>query len=283
MTTPVRHTPASHAAINVDEVGIRYAVIGEVRLRTICQPIFALHAGAIVPVAVQAMDAGYRAGTVLKAHEIMACLSRGERAGQGAIFRRLHLHNLANISEAPLDLHIAPDAAETDVGAVTLDMARLVDEAASIGIDAQRLVFDLTGMALSDPAAAVESSTVLRRTGARIALDTVAMGGIGTGASSQPDIVRLPAHWLHVLARDPASGRLLSTMVATLRRRAIMVQAEGIESASHLRMAMEADVDTFQGSLLGEPALAGAAFDEEPRPVASLLVGFSNIVTLLAR
>jgi EAL domain-containing protein (putative c-di-GMP-specific phosphodiesterase class I) len=72
-------------------------------------------------------------------------------------------------------------------------------------------------------------------------------------------------------------------MVATLRRRGIMVQAEGIESASHLRMAMEADVDMFLGSLLGEPALAGAAFDEEPRPVASLLGGFGNIVTLFAR
>ncbi len=283
MTTPVNLAPGSNASIMVDEVGIRYAVVGEVRLRTVCQPIYALHAGAVVPVAVRAMDASYRGGREQPAHDNQARLSPGERAGQGAIFRRLHLHNLSNVSETPLDLHIAPDAAEVDIGVVTLDMARLVDEGAAIGIDAERLVFDLTGMALADPVAVVESIAILRRAGARVALDAAAMGGLGAGAHAQPDIVRLPPIWLQVLARDPASGRLLSSMVATLRRRGIRVQAEGIESASHLRMAMEAKVDFFQGGLLGDPAPAGAAFDEEPRTVASLLAGLGTIIALFGR
>ena len=95
---------------------------------------------------------------------------------------------------------------------------------------------------------------------------------------AHPDIVRLPAHWFHVLARDPGSGRLLATMVETLRRRGTKVQAEGIDSASHLRMAMEAKADLLQGALLGDPAAAGMAFDAEPRPVANLLGCSGNVV-----
>lgn len=283
MTSPGDSAPGANAAIMVDEVGIRYAVVGDVRLRTVCQPIFALHAGSVVPVGVRALDASYQGGKPQITRDVMARLSREERAGQGAIFRRLHLHNLQNIAEIPLHLHIAPDPAGNDLGTLTLDMARLVDEGAAIGVDADRLVFDLTDMALGDPAATAESVAILHRAGARIALDTGAMGGLGAAVNALPDIVRLPALWFQVLARDPASGRLLSTMVEALHRRGIKVQAEGIESASHLRMAMEANVDLLQGALLGDPAPAGAAFDEEPRPVASLLGASGNIVALFSR
>jgi EAL domain-containing protein (putative c-di-GMP-specific phosphodiesterase class I) len=46
---------------------------------------------------------------------------------------------------------------------------------------------------------------------------------------------------------------------------------EGIETPHHLKVAVEAGADLFQGFLLGRPALAGTIVDETPLSIATLV------------
>ena len=55
---------------------------------------------------------------------------------------------------------------------------------------------------------------------------------------------------------------------------------EGIEQATHLRVALEGGVDLLQGFLLARPALAGTIFHEEPLSVDTLLGRDSKVVPL---
>ena len=273
MKDDTRSSPLPDASISVDEVGIRYAVFGDLRLRTVCQPIFAIRSGLAVPVAVNAIDAVHRNGKVLQMALAMSFLTRPQRIQCGRILRRLHLHNLQNVSEAALDLHLAINIKDAGIEQAAIEMTALMDEGSAIGVGPEQFVFDLSDMAMRDPTCFGECALALGRTGATVSLDTAAMGAVGASTDSQPRLVRIPADWFQMLCRDPASAKLLGSMTAILHRRGIKVQVEGIDSASLLRTAIEAEVDFLQGLLLGEPALAGAAFEEEPRPLSVLLRG----------
>ena len=49
------------------------------------------------------------------------------------------------------------------------------------------------------------------------------------------------------------------------------LSAQGIETPAELEAALEAGADYLQGMLLCPPALAGVVFDEDPRPIETLL------------
>lgn len=264
----------------VDEVGIRYAIHGEMRLRTVYVPVFAARRGAIHPIAVGAIDALHSGGRAFAPLEATVGADGQDTAELRRIFDRLHIHNLQNAAELPLDLQLRPGTPADGGAAVAMELAELLQEAELAGIDAGRLIFDLTSLAAKDAAALAECARMIRNAGARLLLDAGVTSLLGLSPQLCPDIVRLPAVWFRQLCREPAGSRLLATMVAGLGRRGIAVQAEGIESTPQLRLALEAKVERLTGDLLGEASLAGAAFPDEAQPIAAFLGPAGNVVAL---
>ena len=100
----------------------------------------------------------------------------------------------------------------------------------------------------------------LRSLGIEVALDD-----FGTGHASTSQLERLPISEVKldkslIQSHSPAAVRGLSAAVKLARERGLRVVAEGIETGSHLRRAMELGCDRVQGYLLGRP-LRRASFD----------------------
>jgi EAL domain-containing protein (putative c-di-GMP-specific phosphodiesterase class I) len=264
----------------VDEVGIRYAVFGELRMRSVFVPVFVARRGAIYPVGVGAIDALHRTGRSVAALDSSEGADARDRGRLRRVFNRLHIHNLQNAADLALDLQLMPGTADDEGSAVAEELWQLLREAEAAGIDPGRLIFDLTSLSGRDAGALAECARMIRDTGARLILEAGATSLLGLSPQLCPDIVRLPAAWFRQLCREQAGGRLLATMVAGLRRRGIDVQVEGVDSTPQLRLAIEAKVSRFSGDLLGEATLAGAAFPDEPQTISSLLGTASNVIAL---
>ena len=266
--------------VMVDEVGIRYAVFGELRLRSVFLPVFVARQGAIHAIGVGAIDALHRTGRSVAALGSYDGVDAGDNGRLRSVFNRLHIHNLQNAADLALDLQLTPGTPDDDGGAVAAELWELLREAEAASIDPGRLIFDLTQLAARDAGALAECARMMRDTGARLILDAGSTSLLGLSPQLCPDIVRLPAAWFRQLCREQAGGRLLATMVSGLRRRGIDVQVEGVNSTPQLRLAIEAKVSRLSGDLLGEATLAGAAFPDEPQTISSLLGTSSNVIAL---
>lgn len=266
--------------VMVDEVGIRYAVFGELRMRSVFVPVFVARRGAVRAVGVGAIDALHKTGRSIAALDGHDGVDPRDRGRLRSVFNRLHIHNLQNAADLALDLQLSPGTPDDDGSVVAAELWELVREAEAAGIDPARLIFDLTPLAGRDAGALAECARMLRSTGARLMLDAGATSLLGLSPQLCPDIVRLPAAWFRQLCREQAGGRLLATMVSGLRRRGIDVQVEGLASTPQLRLAIEAKVARLAGDLLGEATLAGAAFPDEPQALSLLLGTASNVVAL---
>lgn len=264
----------------VDEVGIRYAVFGELRLRSVFAPVFVAKRGAIHAVGVGAIDALHRNGRAVAAQGVADDDDHQDRGRLRRAFNRLHIHNLQNAADLALDLQLSPGTPDDEGSVVAAELWDLAREAEAAGVDPGRLIFDLTPLAGRDAGALAECALMIRSSGARLILEAGATSLIGLSPQLCPDIVRLPAAWFRQLCREQAGGRLLATMVSGLRRRGIDVQVEGVDSTPQLRLALEAKVARLAGDLLGEATLAGAAFPEEPQALSSLLGTASNVIAL---
>jgi EAL domain-containing protein (putative c-di-GMP-specific phosphodiesterase class I) len=96
----------------------------------------------------------------------------------------------------------------------------------------------------------------------------------------QPDIVKIDGTWFAEFCRHAAAERFFRPLVSTLHDRGAKVLVEGVENATHLRVALDGGVDLLQGFYLARPALAGTLFDEEPLSIDRLLGRDSNVVPL---
>ncbi len=135
---------------------------------------------------------------------------------------------------------------------------RLRDSLARHGVEARRLVIEITESVLLDEEATAEAQLrEVSRLGVGIALDD-----FGTGYSSLSYLQRFPLDCLKIdrsfvatLASGdgPASARIVEAIIGLAHGLGLHVTAEGIESAEQLEILRGLDCDRLQGYYFGRP------------------------------
>jgi diguanylate cyclase (GGDEF)-like protein len=135
------------------------------------------------------------------------------------------------------------------------------------GIDASRLVIEITETVLIDQPHAVLHLQQLRATGVSISIDD-----FGTGYNSIVQLQHLPVDGIKIdrsflSSTHPAAGRLLSLIVQAAHAFGLPVVAEGVENADQLVRLRSADCESAQGYLFARPMTATAIEELMARPL----------------
>ncbi|MFA6156958.1 EAL domain-containing protein [Mesorhizobium sp.] len=269
-------------AIEVDEVGIEYGIHGEFRLRSAYQPIFAPRGRFLHAVAVEALIEPHRAGRPVAPRAFFDSVAAPDRLFVETMCRVLHLRNYRNIGVDGLDLFFNYNPLINDHRGRALAEIRLMTRHLSdLGLTPAMLVCEITEQA-ADDALLTRLVREIRRHGIRIAIDD-----FGTGHSTEqrvgmlnPDIVKIDGTWFSDFCRHAAAERFFRPLVSTLHDRGARVLVEGIENATHLRVALDGGADLLQGYYLARPALAGTVFEEEPLHTDALLGRDAKVIPL---
>ncbi len=193
-----------------------------------------------------------------------------ERLGMGrtvtlAAFERV----LSDFTRLPPDKRLSFNLAPTDItdpGTVSA----LIERIARSGIDAQRLVFEITETSLiGDFAAASAALEKLRACGAKIALDD-----FGTGYSSLSTLHMLPIDIIKIdrsfaVRLDDGEGRRLVRAIFNLTR-SLRLECvfEGIETEMQLMEATLAGFHYAQGYFIERPVALDALLERQAARVA---------------
>jgi EAL domain-containing protein (putative c-di-GMP-specific phosphodiesterase class I) len=129
---------------------------------------------------------------------------------------------------------------------------------------ADRLPRDLDGVqveiteheVIADPRPFLAALDVLRRRGARIAVDDVGEGyaGLQQVMAVRPDSLKVDRALVAGVHREPALGALLEAIVRFAARTGAEVCAEGIEEPEELAALADLDVAQGQGWFIGRPS-----------------------------
>jgi EAL domain-containing protein (putative c-di-GMP-specific phosphodiesterase class I) len=114
-----------------------------------------------------------------------------------------------------------------------------------------------------------ESLMLLRRAGAKLAIDDVGAGysALSSIIDLKPDIIKIDRSVLLLEERQGPLG-LMRALTDIAHSAGIKVVSEGIETADHLGIAQAAGADMLQGWLIGRPA-------QEPTRISSLAMALS--------
>lgn len=272
-------------AIFADEIGIEYGVLGDYRLRSAYQPIFAARGGFLVPRAVEALVEPYRFGEAVTPSTFFEALPVDDRLYVETMCRVLHLRNFHNIGAPGLDLFFNYNPQINDhPGRALAELRLMAMHLGELGIDPAMLVCEITEQAAPDDEVLARLVREMRRNGIRIAVDDFGAGHSTAARVTmvEPDIVKIDGAWFGQLCRHAAAEQLFRPLVAALHARNVKVLVEGIENADHLRIALEGGVDLLQGFYLARPALAGMHFEEKPLAIEPLLGAKRKIVPFRA-
>lgn len=261
-------------AIFADEIGVEYGVIGDYRLRSAYQPIFAPRTGTLELVAVEALIEPYLAGERVLTATFFDGLPSDDRLYAETMCRMLHLRNFRNLGVGDVELFVNFNPqVNNHVGRALAEIRLMAKELGAIGIEAKRLVCEITEQRAPDDAVLKKLVSEIRRNGIGVAIDD-----FGAGHSTErridlikPDLVKLDGSWFQQLCNFAEAEQLFRLLVAALHARGVRVLAEGIETPDQLRIALDGGVDLLQGFHLGRPALAGAFFDEGPLAIDALV------------
>jgi EAL domain-containing protein (putative c-di-GMP-specific phosphodiesterase class I) len=218
------------------------------------QPIFSLSHGRVVghEALLRAQDAD---GRPVAPPDVFATDDPAELLARDRIARLVHLGNF--LREAPpgqwifLNVHPAAFAHDMHLG----DDGFLPCLDANFGLDARRVVLEVTEEAMQDAPAFDAAVAQARALGCLIAVDD-----FGAGHSNfdrvwrwRPEIVKLDRALVARAARDVAARRIVEQMVSLLHECGALVLMEGVETPEEAVVALDADVDLVQGYLFGRP------------------------------
>jgi EAL domain-containing protein (putative c-di-GMP-specific phosphodiesterase class I) len=272
-------------AIFADEVGIEYGVYGAFRLKSAYQPIFAPRGGDLAAVAVEALIEPHRAAMPVAPAVFFDSVAAGDRLFVETMCRMLHLKNFRNIGVEGLDLFFNYNPMINDhLGRALAEIRLMTRHLGDLDLNAGMLVCEITEQAADDQVLA-RLVREMRRHGIRIAIDD-----FGTGHSTEeridllaPNIVKIDGDWFGEFCRHAAAERFFRPLVSSLHDRGAKVLVEGIEQATHLRVALDGGVDLLQGFHLARPALAGTIFNQEPLSIEALMGTDNKVVPLHQR
>ena len=199
--------------------------------------------------------------------------------------RMLHLSNYRNIGVDGLTLFFNYNPMINDhLGRALAEIRLMTRHLGDFDLRPDLLVCEITEQA-ADDRVLISLVREMRRHGIRIAIDD-----FGTGHSTEerinllaPDIVKIDGTWFGEFCRHAAAERFFRPLVSMLHDRGAKVLVEGIERATHLRVALDGGVDLLQGFHLGRPTLAGTIFNEEPLSIDALLGADNKVVPLHQR
>ena len=183
-----------------------------------------------------------------------------DRSGEGIVFldrllRALHLANFSGpaFQDKWLFLNIAPEVVIH--GRLHGPFFREALEA--YGIAPQRVVLEVTEAATEDEAALESATRYYREIGCLVAIDD-----FGAGHSNfdriwrlRPDIVKLDRSMIARAPKDSEARRCLVGIAGLLHEAGALVLAEGVETEEEAVASLQAEVDLFQGYLLGRPTV----------------------------
>lgn len=132
-----------------------------------------------------------------------------------------------------------------------------LQRAAQLGIDATRLVIEITERSLLvSPERALLSITLLKSHGVQIALDDFGRGYCGFAylRDLPIDLIKVDGSLVHGLGQSRRSVVILEAIVELAHRLGHRVVAEGVESEAQLLAARRSGCDLVQGYLIGRPA-----------------------------
>jgi len=270
-------------AIRADEIGLEYGLHGEYLLRSACQPIYAARDGMLVPVAVEALIQPQRMGASVPPAVFYQDVEADDRLFVERLCRTLHVRNYPFVGLDGADLFVNYDPSVNDrPGRALAEIRLMARHLGDFGLEASRLVCEITEQAAPDDGALKAAVREMRRNGFRIAIDD-----FGAGHSTEarvrllePDIVKIDGAWFAELCRHTAAERLFRPLLSLLHDQGAQVLVEGIERPAQLRVALDAGADLVQGFLLARPALTGTLLSAEPLPVESLVRPSAKVIPL---
>jgi diguanylate cyclase (GGDEF)-like protein len=223
-----------------DRSKIRALIDDPDSISTVYQPIVELGDGRI---------AGYEALSRFASQpDTEGTFSRAHRCGLGSF---LEARAIAKALETPrppesfLCLNLSPPAL----------LSRDVQEALPRTLE--DVVIEVTEQELTSKQGLVsEAVAVLRRRGARLAIDDAGAGyaGLKHLMDYSPDLIKLDKSLIQGSHRDMHKGALVESLVRYANRIGAATCAEGIESRGDLDFAQAAGIDYAQGYLLAKPA-----------------------------
>lgn len=147
-------------------------------------------------------------------------------------------------------------------GPMSLQSRELDELIRSDGVDASRLILELTEHAVVDDYPSLTSALAgLRERGARVAIDDTGSGfaSLRHVLALKPDIVKLDRSLIADIDRDTSCQELVRSLANFSQETGVVLVAEGVERAEELELCRDLGVDWAQGYLLGRPQPAMAA------------------------
>lgn len=271
-------------AIHVDEVGLETGLYGDYRLRTVYHPIFLREGretaspwgveGRVQPMLQNkpVADDVFRANTDTD-DELLVSVLRGI----------LPMRNYLNLGVDGLAIIVgyeAPVYRELDQATACMDA--LVQAISDVWIEPSFVYYAVGNEVPDDIFTSVAMELKFR------GMQT-ALADFGTEPSSLsrletlgPRIVKLDSRMFARLADVPIAVRLMSSIVERLQREGRHVLVTGIETAEHLRVAVDMGVNLLEGSLLRAARQAGVLLDMSSVNLAALLSGSENVVRFVS-
>lgn len=269
--------------ITVDEVGIRTAGFGDLRIKSAFQPVWRHRDGLLLPRAVEALARVFRDGNSIPPLEFFARVAPEDRYKVECLCRALHLHNYDNIGVPGVELFFNYDPrVNGNLDQSIRQLGYMAERLEQIGVDIRLLVCEITETDVLDRDAFVRLTAEIRRLGMRLAIDDFGAGhsNLGRVRTVEPEFVKFDGAFFRRVVQEPAALRLLRKLSDGFKADGAMVIFEGLETPTQLVAAIETGADYLQGYLLGRPALAGSIFDDKPKPIEFFAGPSDRIVRL---
>ena len=162
-----------------------------------------------------------------------------------ALAARLGIDTWLNLNITPQGLMAGPA------------MAITLDTAARYGLDADRLVMEVTETeVVADGVRFAEAIQELRRRGVHLAIDDFGAGysGLNLLAEFQPDLLKLDMNLVRGIESRGPKQAIVRAVLAACRDLGIDVVAEGVETYEEFAWFRDHGITLFQGYLFARPA-----------------------------
>jgi len=271
-------------AIHVDEVGLETGRVGEFALKTVYHPIF-LREGrdAATPWGVEGRTEIYLDGNLYPEEAFRAVTDRDEEVFVAALRGALPMRNYLNLGIDGLHAVVgyeAPVYRELDTAVSCIDV--MVQAIADVWVDPSLVFYRMGSEVGEDLLSGLAGELKFR------GIQT-ALADFGTEQSSitrldvlGSRLVKLDSAMFARLADVPIAVRLMTSIVERLQRDGRQVLITGIETAEHLRVAVDMGANLLEGNLLRPARQAGVLFDMTPVNIAALLSGSENVVRFVS-
>lgn len=245
------------------EDGTSEGVWGPFVIRSAFQPVFRFVGGKLEIAAFEGLARPYRDGEAITPGAFFGSVPGQDRLAVETLTRSLHLLNAGPFLDPRTSLFVNFDPSvygDRAVADLSLREMRLTMHEA--GIDAARIVAEVTEHKAASHRALMDFVSALRSHGFRIAVDDYGAdhSDMARIRDLRPDIVKFDAAWITRLMDSDPGFELLKAMVRTFNGWGITTLFEGIEEHWQLDLAESSKVRMVQGFVLARPQLAPTEF-----------------------